>query len=129
MVNNEVIGKVFTSPTNVVVDLKAINDFQGALGEELSPIAPLTFSITISLSQAQELLTSSGLNWDRVVHGEQGFKYYQPITAGQEITTSAVIEEVKSLAGNEIATVRIDLTDAKSGELLVSTTSVLVVRA
>jgi N-terminal half of MaoC dehydratase len=129
MVNSEAIGKIFTSDQLTQVSAQAVADFARALSASDLESAPLTFAITITLAQAEGLLKESGLNWERVVHGEQGFQYFSPIFIGQELATSATIENVKVLAGNEIATVRIDLTDNQTKSVVVSTTSVLVVRA
>ncbi len=133
MVNPEVIGKTFTSPNLVVVQETQVNNFANALSIPKDKIqnnlVPPTFGITITLAQAQDLLVQSGLNWDRVVHGEQSFKYLGQINIGDELKTSATIENVKVAAGNEIATVRIDLTNTLTQNIVLSTTSVLVVRA
>ena len=133
MVNPEVIGKTFTSPNFVMVQESQVNDFADVLSISKDKIqnnlVPPTFGITITLEQARDLLVQSGLNWERVVHGEQSFKYLGQINIGDELQTSATIETVKVAAGNEIATVRIDLTNTLTQNIVLSTTSVLVVRA
>ncbi|MTA24986.1 MAG: hypothetical protein F2528_03405, partial [Actinobacteria bacterium] len=90
-------------------------------------IAPPTFSISITLDQSQSLLQSSGLDWTRVVHGEQRFEVKRPIIAGDVLTCSSTIESARNVAGNEIVTVRSDL--HADSNLVVSTWSTLVVRA
>ena len=90
-------------------------------------VAPPTFSISITLEQSQKLLQDSGLDWTRVVHGEQKFEIKRPIIAGDKLTCSSTIETYRVVAGNEIVTVRSDLNT--ESELVVSTWSTLVVRA
>ena len=99
------------------------------IGEDDLTVAPPTFSIRISLEQSQEILSdpSVGLDWSRVVHGDQKFEIARPIVAGDVLTCSSTIENYKVLAGNEIVSVRSDLRVGE--ELAVSTWSTLVVRA
>jgi hydroxyacyl-ACP dehydratase HTD2-like protein with hotdog domain len=73
------------------------------------------------------LLQDSGLDWTRVVHGDQKFEIKRPIVAGDVLHCSSTIESARNVAGNEIVTVRSDLNSAT--ELVVSTWSTLVVRA
>ncbi|NBO60772.1 MAG: hypothetical protein EBU82_07350, partial [Flavobacteriia bacterium] len=83
----------------------------------------------ITLEQSQEILSNPeiGLDWSRVVHGDQRFEIKRPIVAGDTFKCFSAIESYKVTAGNEIVTVRSDLHSA--GQLVVSTWSTLVVRA
>jgi hypothetical protein len=81
------------------------------------------------LREFESILTRPeiGLDWTRLVHGDQKFEIFRPIVAGDSFTTSATIESYKVAAGNEIVTVRSDLFSAE--EKVVSSWSTLVVRA
>ena len=127
MLNPELIGHTFKGEGFVKVSQDSINSFAAALGEKNTEIAPPTFSISITLEQSQKLLQDSGLDWTRVVHGEQKFEIKRPIVAGDEFTCSSTIETHRVVAGNEIVSVRSDL--HSGSELVVSTWSTLVVRA
>jgi len=127
MLNPDLVGRTFTSADSVTVTKEAIQKFAEVLGETSLDIAPPTFSISITLDQSQSLLQSSGLDWTRVVHGEQRFKVKRPIVAGDVLTCSSTIESARNVAGNEIVTVRSDL--HADSNLVVSTWSTLVVRA
>ena len=127
MLNPELIGRTFKGESSVIVSQESINKFAAAVGEKSTSVAPPTFSISITLDQSQKLLQDSGLDWTRVVHGEQKFEIFRPIVAGDEFICSSTIETHRVVAGNEIVSVRSDL--LSGDELVVSTWSTLVVRA
>jgi acyl dehydratase len=62
-----------------------------------------------------------------VVHGEQRFSYVRPIVAGDELTVTTVIEDIKAMAGNDMVTLRGDLADV-SGALVSQVWTTLVAR-
>lgn len=129
MLNPDSVGRTFTGAELVSVTQSEITAFALAIGETDFTFAPPTFSIRITLAQSQALLSDPGvgLDWTRVVHGDQKFEIHRPIVAGDKLRCSSTIENYKIMAGNEIVTVRSDLYAA--AELVVSTWSTLVVRA
>ena len=68
-----------------------------------------------------------GLDYSRVVHGEQRFAYSRPIVAGDALVATATIEAIRAVAGNDILTTRVDLT-TEAGAHVVTTTTVIVAR-
>ena len=127
MLNPDLVGSTFAGATSTTITSESISSFALALGESDTHIAPPTYAITISLEQSQALLEGSGLDWSRVVHGDQKFAINKPLTAGMQITCNSTIESARAVAGNEIVTVRSDLIE--SGEVAVSSWSTLVFRA
>ena len=127
MLNPDLVGRTFTSADSVTVTKEAIQKFAEVIGETNFDIAPPTFAISITLDKSQSLLQESGLDWTRVVHGDQRFEIKRPIVAGDILHCSSTIESARNMAGNEIVTVRSDLN--AGSELVVSTWSTLVVRA
>ncbi len=123
----ELVGRTFVSAGSVTVSQESITAFALAIGEPETTVAPPTFAITITLDKSQELLQSSGLDWTRVVHGDQKFSSTRPIVAGDTLVCSSTIESARVVAGNEIVTVRSDLHSGE--ELVASSWSTLVVRA
>jgi acyl dehydratase len=93
-------------------------------------IAPLTFAFTITFSAAAQVVQDPqlGLDYSRVVHGDQKFAYRRPVRAGDRLTVTSTIEAVKSLAGNDILDIRGDVHD-ETGELVVTAWTKLVARA
>jgi hypothetical protein len=129
MLNPDSVGRTFEGAELVTVSQSEINAFCAVLSESNTTVAPPTFSIRITLEQSQEILSSPeiGLDWSRVVHGDQRFEIKRPIIAGDSFKCSSTIENYKVSAGNEIVSVRSDL--HSNNELVVSTWSTLVVRA
>lgn len=123
----KVVGRTFTEANSFTVSQESITRFALAIGELNTDVAPPTFSISISLAESQNLLQESGLDWTRVVHGDQRFEIHRPLIAGDTIICSSTIESARFLAGNEIVTVRSDLHSGT--ELVISSWSTLVVRA
>ena len=129
MLNPESVGRTFPGVDEVRVTQEEITEFARVIGENSFDIAPPTFAIRLTLSQSQAILSdpSVGLDWSRVVHGDQKFELHRPIVAGDVFRCSSTIENYKVAAVNEIVTIR---TDVLSGEeLVVETWSTLVVRA
>jgi acyl dehydratase len=92
-------------------------------------IAPPTFAIVISLEAANAALFDPelGLDYSRVVHGEQSFSYTRPIVAGDELIVTTVIENIRSMAGNDMITTKGTITTV-AGEAVAVATSMLVSR-
>ena len=128
MINPDSVGRTFTGADLVTVTQSEIDNFAAVIGETDTSVAPPTFSIRISLSQYESILTQPqiGVDWTRLVHGDQKFEIFRPIVAGDVFTCSATIETLRVAAGNEIVSVRSDLHNG--AELVVTSWSTLVVR-
>jgi len=128
MINPDSVGRTFKGVEQVTVTQSQIDAFAAVIGETDTRVAPPTFSIRISLSQHESILTQPeiGIDWTRLVHGDQKFEIFRPIVAGDVFTCSATIETLRVAAGNEIVSVRSDLHNGN--ELVVTSWSTLVVR-
>ena len=128
MINPDSVGRTFTGADLVTVTQSEIDNFAAVIGENDTSVAPPTFSIRISLSQYENILTQPeiGVDWTRLVHGDQKFEIFRPIVAGDVLRCSATIETLRVAAGNEIISVRSELHN--ESELVVSSWSTLVVR-
>ncbi|MDI5971843.1 MaoC family dehydratase N-terminal domain-containing protein [Streptomyces sp. SL13] len=93
-------------------------------------IAPPTFPFALSYQAAQQVLEDPelGLNFSRVVHGDQKFRYTRPVRAGDRLVVTVSIESIKSMAGNDLMTVSGEVHDA-DGEHVVTSLMMLVARA
>jgi len=127
MLNPDIVGRTFTGATSFAVTQESITQFCEAIGEPNFSVAPPTYSIKISLTESEVVLKESGLDWTRVVHGDQRFEILRPIVVGDALLCSSTIESARSVAGNEIVTVRSDLHSGT--DLVASSWSTLVVRA
>ncbi|GAA0442295.1 MaoC family dehydratase N-terminal domain-containing protein [Streptomyces olivaceiscleroticus] len=93
-------------------------------------IAPPTFVFAITFQAAGQVVEDPqlGLDYSRVVHGDQKFSYTRPVRAGDRLTVTSTIETIKSLAGNDILDVRGEVYD-EAGEHVVTAVTKLVARA
>ncbi|GAB2619155.1 MaoC family dehydratase N-terminal domain-containing protein [Streptomyces capparidis] len=93
-------------------------------------IAPPTFAFALTYRAADQVIADPelGLDYSRVVHGDQRFTYSRPVRAGDRLTVTSSIESIKSLAGNDVLAVRGEVHD-ENGEHVVTGHTVLVARA
>jgi acyl dehydratase len=93
-------------------------------------IAPPTFVFLITFKAAGQVVEDPalGLDYSRVVHGDQKFAYSRPVRAGDRLSVSSAIESIKSLAGNDVLSIRGEVHD-DSGEHVVTAHTTLVARA
>jgi acyl dehydratase len=136
------VGRAVSSEVSYEVGREKIREFADAIGEP-SPvyrdreaakalghrdvIAPPTFPVVFTFGAARPLLDEMGIEPSRIVHGDQRFRYARPIHPGDVLGCVVSIENIRSLAGSDIMTMRTDVT-AEDGEHVVTTWSTLVVR-
>ena len=129
MISPDSVGRTYNGAKSTTISQSEITEFAAVLGETDFSVATPTFSIRVSLDQLQEILTGPevGINWERVVHGDQKFEIHRPIVAGETLTCDATIESYRLAAGNEFIGVKSDL---RNGTEIVSTNRcTIVVRA
>ena len=78
------VGRTFAGAEIISISQPEIDAFAAVLGESDTTFAPPTFTIRITLAQFQNILTKPeiGLDWSRLVHGDQKFEIFSPIKAG-----------------------------------------------
>jgi acyl dehydratase len=93
-------------------------------------VAPPTFAIVLSMGAADQVVMDPalGLDYTRVVHRDQRFSYARPIFAGDELSVSMTVSEIRTLAGNDIITTRGDISTT-GGDAVCTVFSTLVARA
>ena len=142
--NPELQGRVFEPTAPYLVGREKIREFARAVFAT-SPlnhdpeaawaagysdiVAPPTFPVVIQESTLAQLLAEpdAGIDFTRVVHGDQRFSYTRPIVAGDELTAVLTVASIKSLGGHSMVTAESTITDA-SGAHVVTAVSTLVVR-
>ena len=142
--NPEFIGRVYPPGPSYVVGREKIREFATAIGDAnplshdvaaaralgySDVVAPPTFAVVISLRASGAVVRDPelGLDYSRVVHGEQRFQYARPIVAGDELVVSTTIEAIRTMAGNDMITTRGDITTL-GGDPVVTTWALLVAR-
>lgn len=145
MVNPVIQGRVYPPTAPYVVGREKVREFARAVHNE-SPlshdpemarsagyrdvIAPATFPIVVQQATLEQLLADpeAEVDFSRVVHGDQRFSYARPVVAGDELVGTMTVTAVKQLGGNAMVTCATEIVD-ENGELVVTATSTLVVRA
>lgn len=92
-------------------------------------VAPPTFAVVVQEQALAQLLAEpdAGIDFSRVVHGDQRFTFTRPIVAGDLLTATLAVPSVKTLGGHSIVTAETTITDA-TGAHVVTAISALVVR-
>ncbi len=143
-VNPELAGREFPPTEPYLVGREKVREFSRAVFStsaiNLDPaaaqaagysdvVAPPTFAVVVQEHTLAQLLAApdAGIDFSRVVHGDQRFSYTRPIVAGDELTARLTVASVKSLGPHSLVTAESSITDA-SGAHVVTATSTLVVR-
>lgn len=92
-------------------------------------VAPPTFAVVIQEQTLHQLLDDpdAGIDFARVVHGDQRFRFSRPIVAGDELVAQLTVSAVKQLGGHSMVTADTVISDA-AGAHVVTAISTLVVR-
>jgi acyl dehydratase len=92
-------------------------------------VAPPTFPIVLSMAAGDQVVEDPelGLDFSRVVHGDQRFTYTRPVVAGDRLVAMVTITDIKTVAGNDLITSRADLV-TENGEPVVVVHMMLAVR-
>jgi len=138
------VGRKYPPTPPYEVGREKIREFADAIGDS-SPvyrdpeaaralgypdvIAPPTFPIVLSMRAAAQVVSDPelGLDYSRVVHGEQRFLYARPVRAGDRLTVTVSVESIRSAGGNDLLTTRGDVATV-DGEQVLTAYSTLVAR-
>jgi len=143
-VNPELQGRVFPPTAPYLVGREKIREFSRAVlstnpinfdvdaaraAGHADLVAPTTFPVVVQEATLAQLLAEpdAGIDFSRVVHGEQRFTYTRAIVAGDELTATLTVSSVKSLGGHNMVTADSHIVDA-NGTHVVTAISTLVVR-
>jgi len=143
-VNAALVGRSYPAGEPYEVSRAKIREFADAIGDtnpayrdraaaaalgHPDVVAPPTFAIILSFEAGRVVIEDPelGVDYSRVVHGEQAFAYDRPIRAGDVLVATPTVRAVRSAGRNEILTV--DCTIATDdGEPVCTATNTLVVR-
>ena len=92
-------------------------------------VAPPTFPIVVTMAANGQIMRDPGLGMDytRVVHGDQKFSYVRPVVAGDTLVCVSTVEDITQRGGHDFITTRADVT-TEAGEPLVTAWMKLVQR-
>ena len=138
------VGRVYPPTPPYEVGREKIREFADAVGD-LNPvyrdpaaaqalghpdvIAPPTFPIVLTLTAGHQVLTDPdfGIDYSKVVHGEQRFVHARPVRAGDVLQVVVTIDGVRAAAGNDMVTTRAEVTTVE-GELVSTAYATIVAR-
>jgi acyl dehydratase len=143
-VNPELQGREFPPTAPYLVGREKVREFARAVystsalnfDEDIARaagyadvVAPPTFAVVVQETTLAQLLSApdSGIDFARVVHGDQRFSYTRPIVAGDQLVARLTVSSVKSLGGHSMVTAESVISDA-DGAHVVTAISTLVVR-
>jgi len=138
------IGRVYPPTEPYEVGREKIREFADAVGDANPAyhdpdaakalgypdvIAPPTFAIVLTSRAAQQVIMDPelGVDYSRVVHGEQRFVHVRPIRAGDALTVVVSVENVRAAAGNDIVSTKGEVSTV-DGEPVLTAFATLVVR-
>jgi acyl dehydratase len=143
-VNAGFTGRVYPPTAPYAVGREKIREFAEAVGAHdvvhtdraqarergyRDVIAPPTFAVLIAQQCDRQFIADpeAGIDFSRLVHGEQRFVHHRPITAGDEIVGVLTVDSVKLVGGNAMVTTRTELSTIE-GEPVCTATSTVVIR-
>jgi acyl dehydratase len=105
------------------VSAAKITEFATALGDDNpryrgeSPMAPPTFAAVISARGWDRLFSDPELelSLERIVHGDQRFRFIRPLHAGDVVIATAMIDKVRVRSGPELISATVDIA-SRDGE-------------
>jgi len=121
--NREFIGREYASDQTYEVSREMIRKFADAIGDQNPAyrdieaakalghpdvIAPPTFLTVLGFRLGVGPIGDSdlGLNYALVVHGEQKYVHHRPVRAGDVLTQTSLIEDIRDAGKNELMTIR-----------------------
>jgi acyl dehydratase len=127
--NTEFIGRTYPATEPYLVGREKIREFARSLGETSDlyfhveaavaagfpdVIAPPTFAIVVTMGAGEQVIFDPelGLDYTRVVHGDQKFVHHRAITAGDQLTCAVTVDDIRTVAGNDMITIKSEISDA-----------------
>jgi len=138
------VGRSWPATPPYLVGREKIREFAAAIGatdaEYHDPeaaraagypdvVAPPTFPVVVTMAASRQIVADPalGLDYSRVVHGDQKFAYTRPVVAGDSLVCVNTVDEIISRGGHDFLTTRTEVT-TEAGEPVVTVWSKLVQR-
>jgi acyl dehydratase len=138
------VGRTYPPTAPYLVGREKIREFAAAIGAlddahhdpevaralgYADVVAPPTFPIVVTMAANRQIVDDPelGVDYSRVVHGDQRFAYTRPVVAGDALVCVNSVDEVTSRGGHDFLTTRTEVS-TEAGEPVVTVWSKLVVR-
>jgi acyl dehydratase len=139
--NQGLKGKTYR-PIELAVDRDRVTRFAEAIGDEdprfrdpeaarseghPNQLAPPTFPTTIQILASAQVVVDPelGLDYSRVVHGEQEFEWRRPIVVGDVLRATPRIADLYARGPNEFLVIENEITDADGQVVCISRATLL----
>jgi acyl dehydratase len=143
-VNPQIAGRVYAPSPAYEVGREKIREFATAINStdpvHSDPdaaralgypdvIAPPTLAVLIAQLSEGQLINDpeAGIDYARVVHGEERFAHHRPIVAGDRLVATLSVDKVGTAGKLTMVNTRVEIADEK-GEPVTTVTSTIVVR-
>lgn len=143
-VNEDFMGREFPLLPPVDVTAEWVGEFASSVGATNAMhhdaraardagfddvVAPPTFAVVIAQKADAQLIEDpeAGIDFTRVVHGQQSFTHHTPIVAGMQISAVLHVDAVRPAGGHVMVTTRSELSDA-DGSPVCTASSTIVIR-
>jgi acyl dehydratase len=139
--NTSLVGKEY-APLELAVEREHVTRFAEAIGEDApvflnaeaaraagypEQLAPPTFVTTMQiLASAQAAADPElGLDYTRVVHGEQAYEWRRPVHVGDALKAVPRIVDIRAKGPLEFLVVQSEITDAGGETVMIARTTLL----
>ncbi len=141
--NQSLKGKEYQE-VDFTVERDRVNQFCDAIGEDdpvfrdpeaakaagySEQVAPPTFATALQMQTSAQVVLDPelGLDYTRVVHGEQEFEYRRPLVVGDALKATPRVGDIYAKGPNEFLVIESEIKDA-GGETVVISRSTLLSR-
>lgn len=141
-INPSLAGRQYPPSPDYEVSREKIAEFAAAIGStdpaHTDPgaaralgypdvVAPPTFAVIIAQRAEAQVFSDpdSGVDFTRLVHGEERFTHHRPIVCGDRLAATLHVETAREVGGHGMLTTRVEIVDADGGP--VSTVRSMVV--
>ena len=138
------VGRTYPPTAPYLVGREKIREFAAAIGAldaahhdpeaaralgYADVVAPPTFPVVVTMATSRQIVEDPelGVDYSRVVHGDQKFAYTRPVVAGDALVCVNSVDEITSRGGHDFLTTRTEVS-TDSGEPVATVWSKLVVR-
>lgn len=92
-------------------------------------VAPPTFAVRLAQQCEAQLISDpeAGIDFSRVVHGQESFTHHRPIVAGDVLRGVLHVDRMTDVGPRGMVTTRVELIDVQ-GQPVTTVTSTIVVR-
>lgn len=144
MVDPGIVGRVYPPGEPFVVGREQVRAFAAAVGADHphhhdvaaaraagypDVVAPPTLVVVVTQRSDARLVADPavGIDYSRIVHGEQAFTHHRPVVAGEELVATLHVDTVRKAGGHSMVTTRNEVATV-AGEPVATVVSTIVVR-